>query len=85
MNKDKPINSLDTSFEEAAGKAAGIKDITKEEADKLPFAKWNGKIDLGGNKLDCYVLQDETRVLSSGSTTKAIANIERGSLQDYIG
>lgn len=28
---------------------------------------------------------DQTRVLSSGSTTKAIANVERGSLQDYIG
>lgn len=36
-------------------------------------------------ELDCYVLDDETRVVSSGSTTKAIANVERGSLQDYIG
>ncbi|MDF2620220.1 MAG: hypothetical protein K0S00_2879 [Xanthobacteraceae bacterium] len=65
--------------------SSGIKDLTQEELDALPFAKWRGKIDLGGNELDCYVLNDETRVLSSGSTTKAIANIERGSLQDYIG
>ena len=43
------------------------------------------EIDLGGNELDCYVLDDGKRVLSSSSTTKAIANLERGSLQDYIG
>ena len=35
--------------------------------------------------LDCYVLNDETRVIASGSTTKAIADVERGSLQEYIG
>jgi len=62
-----------------------IKDITPEEMALLPFAKWKGKLDLGGNELDCYVLGDGRRVVSSGSTTKAIANIERGSLQDYIG
>lgn len=58
----------------------------KEVADEsLPFAKWRGRLDLGGAELDCYVLDDGTRVLSSGSTTKAIADVERGSLQDYIG
>ena len=62
-----------------------IKDLTQPELDALPFAKWKGKIDLGGDELDCYVLNDGRRVLSSGSTTKAIANVERGSLQDYIG
>jgi len=36
------------------------------------------------DELGCYVLDDGKRVLSSSSTTKAIANIERGSLQDYI-
>lgn len=84
----------DGSFDEVAGAMVfqeqtppqyGIKNMPQEEIDKLPFAKWRGEIDLGGDKLDCYVLQDETRVLSSGSTTKAIANVERGSLQDYIG
>jgi hypothetical protein len=77
--------STDKPTEDSSDKITGIKDLTQEELDALPFAKWRGKIDLGGNELDCYVLDDETRVLSSGSTTKAIANIERGSLQDYIG
>ena len=70
---------------EDADRIVGIKDMTQEEVDRLPFAKWRGHIDLGGNQIDCYVLNDETRVLSSGSTTKAIADVERGSLQDYIG
>ena len=61
------------------------KNMPREESGKLPFAKWRGKIDLGGNELDCYVLDDGKRVLSSSSTTKAIADIDRGSLQDYIG
>lgn len=50
-----------------------------------PFAKWRGKIDLGGNEIDCYVLDTKQRVLSSGSVSKAIADVERGSLQDYVG
>ena len=71
-----------TPHEGEEGPGKGNREIA--DAD-LPFAKWRGKIDLGGNDLDCYVLDDGTRVLSSGSTTKAIAEVERGSLQDYIG
>jgi len=79
------IEPIDASFDEVVGRVVGIKEMPQEEIDKLPFAKWRGHIDLGGNEIDCYVLNDETRVLSSGSTTKAIADVERGSLQDYIG
>lgn len=79
------IEPIDESFDAVVNKVVGIKDMPQDEIDKLPFAKWRGKIDLGGAELDCYVLDDETRVISSGSTTKAIANVERGSLQDYIG
>lgn len=90
------IEPIDAAFDAVADKIVGasppndpssfhIKDMPQSEIDKLPFAKWKGQIDLGGNKIDCYVLSDEMRVLSSGSTTKAIANVERGSLQDYIG
>jgi hypothetical protein len=62
-----------------------IKDMPAELVERLPFAKWRGQIDLGGHEVDVYVLNDKTRVMSSGSTTNAIANVERGSLQDYIG
>lgn len=79
------IDPIDASMEQIVDKTASIKDMPQELIDRLPFAKWRGTIDLGGNGLDCYVLNDGRRVLSSGSTTKAIANVERGSLQDYIG
>ena len=79
------IEPIDATFDDVVDRVVGIKEMTQAEIDLLPFAKWRGKIDLGGNELDCYVLSDERRVLSSGSTTKAIANVDRGSLQDYIG
>ncbi|MGJ8617687.1 MAG: P63C domain-containing protein [Sulfitobacter sp.] len=85
VKKPDTIEPIGDSFDAVVNKVVGIKDMPQEEIDKLPFAKWRGKIDLGGAELDCYVLNDETRVVSSGSTTKAIANVERGSLQDYIG
>ena len=85
MPKDADIIApIDATFDDLVDKVVGIKDLSQEELASLPFAKWRGKIDLGGNELDCYVLSDESRVLSSGST-KAIANVDRGSLQDYIG
>lgn len=84
-DKNQEIEPIEADFDDVVSKVVGIKDLSQEEVDKLPFAKWRGKIVLGGNELDCYVLNDERRVLSSGSTTKAIANVDRGSLQDYIG
>ena len=50
-----------------------------------PFAKWRGKIDLGGDELDCYVLDTGVRVISLGATVKAIANAESGDLAKFIG
>jgi len=79
------IEPIEATFDEVVDRIIGVKDMLQEDIDKLPFAKWRGKIDLGGNELDCYVLSDGTKILSSGSTTKAIANVDRGSLQDYIG
>lgn len=91
-NTIEPINA---AFDDVAKAmvATGAADVTegpgkgnKEVADpSLPSAQWRGMLDLGGNEIDCYVLGDGTRVLSSGSTTKAIANVDRGSLQDYVG
>jgi hypothetical protein len=96
MPKDeKIVEPIDAAFDDVARAvvAAGVGEVedgpgrgNREVSDEsLPAATWRGVLDLGGNELDCYVLADGTRVLSSGSTTKAIANVERGSLQDYIG
>lgn len=49
------------------------------------FAKWRGEIDLGGDKLDCYVLNDERRVIALRATVKAIADADSGDLAKFIG
>lgn len=50
-----------------------------------PFAQWRGKIELGEDELDCYVLDTKQRVISLGATVKAIANAESGDLAKFIG
>lgn len=49
------------------------------------FAKWKGEIDLGGDKLDCYVLNDGRRVIALRATVKAIADADSGDLAKFIG
>lgn len=50
-----------------------------------PFAKWRGQIDLGGDLLDCYVLDTEQRVIALRSAIKSIAGTDSGNLGNYIG
>lgn len=50
-----------------------------------PFAKWRGQIDLGGDPIDCYVLDTEQRVIALRSAIKAIAGVVSGNLGSYIG
>lgn len=50
-----------------------------------PFAKWKGKINLGGEDIDCYVLDTGERVIALRATVKAIAEVESSALADYIG
>lgn len=50
-----------------------------------PFAKWRGKIDLGGDELDVYVLDTGDRVISLRSAVKSIADADSGDLAKFIG
>lgn len=50
-----------------------------------PFAKWKGQIDLGGDVLDCYVLNTEQRVIALRSAVKTIADAASGDLAKFIG
>ncbi|MGY4663208.1 hypothetical protein ACVWZ9_004002 [Pseudomonas chlororaphis] len=54
-------------------------------SSSLPFAKWRGKIDLGGDELDVYVLNTEARVIALRSAIKSISKTESGNLGAYIG
>ena len=50
-----------------------------------PFAKFRGQIALGGDPVDCYVLDDGRRVLSLRAIMIAITNVDAGNLGDYLG
>jgi hypothetical protein len=50
-----------------------------------PFAKWRGQIDLGGDLLDCYVLDTGQRVIALRSAIRSFAGVESGNLGNYIG
>lgn len=52
---------------------------------KSPFAKYVGSLELGQKSVDCYVLDDERRVISMRATVRAISGDENGKIADYIG
>lgn len=88
QSKDKIIDPILDTMENVVTAVISSDNTSQYESPKQltsPFAQWRGKIDLGGNEIDCYVLDTKQRVLSSGSVSKAIANVDRGSLQDYAG
>ncbi len=59
--------------------------MRKQNPPKSPFAKYTGTLELGGRDVDCYVLDDERRVISMRATVKAIANVVTGDLSKYVG
>lgn len=50
-----------------------------------PFAKWRGQIDLGGDPIDCYVLDTKQRVIALRSAIWAFSGTDSGKLGNYIG
>lgn len=58
---------------------------TENSFPESPFAKYKGELSLGGSSVDCYVLDDKSRVISLRAAVKAIAKIEGSNLGDYIG
>ena len=50
-----------------------------------PFAKWRGKIDLGGDELDVYVLDTGERVISTRAAIKSFSGADSGNLGNYLG
>ena len=60
-------------------------EISEDKFPPSPFAKFRGQIELGGDPVDCYVLDTGERVISLRSTLKAMANVDTGKLGDYIG
>jgi len=82
---EKIIEPIDGGFDEVvdaiAPKVAGSNKVKSD----TPFVKWPGKIDLGGNELDVYVLNTEQRVIALRSAVKSMTNVDSGKLGNYIG
>lgn len=66
---------------EPAAESAG----TVSRMPESPFAQWPGRIDLGGDPIDCYVLDTGERVLALRSAIRAISGADSGNLGNYIG
>jgi P63C domain len=49
-----------------------------------PFAKHRGELNLGGNPVDCYVLDTGERVISLRAAVRSIAGVDSSSLADYL-
>lgn len=67
--------------ETAAAESASSDELTPPS----PFAKFPGKLDLGGASLDVYVLDTKERVVNLATAVRAIADREGGNLGEYIG
>ena len=50
-----------------------------------PFAQWRGVIELGGEPVDCYVLNTGERVIALRAVVKSIADADSGDLAKFIG
>lgn len=80
------IQPIDASFEDVVDSMMEVERPEREiDISKLPFAKWRGKIDLGGDELDVYVLDTEDRVIALRSAIKSFAGVESGNLGSYVG
>lgn len=66
-----------------------VKEIKNEkkntDSTSVPFAKYSGILKLGSKEIDCYVSNLGQRLISMRATVKSIADVDSGSLADYVG
>lgn len=79
------IEPIDATFDDVVEAIAPRATPSDVIPGGMPFAKWRGKIDLGGDELDVYVLDTEDRVIALRSAVRSIANADSGDLAKFIG
>lgn len=85
---DKIIEPIPDTLDNVVSAVLDPKNVTLSNSVTTltsPFAKWAGHIDLGGEKLEVYVLDTKQRVISLRGSIKAIAGVDSGNLGSYIG
>ncbi len=85
MPKDKIIEPIEATLDEIADAIVQTPIIVEPKSPDSPYAQWRGQIDLGGDVLECYVLDNQQRVISLRGTIKSIAGTDSGNLGSYIG
>ncbi|MBT9137156.1 MAG: hypothetical protein DDT34_02243 [Firmicutes bacterium] len=87
-DEKKLIEPIDATFDDVAkAMVAPVHGLTVAvtKMPESPFAQWLGRLDLGGEIIDCYVLDTGERVLALRSAVKALSGTDSGKLGDYIG
>jgi hypothetical protein len=82
--KTDTIEPIDATFDDVVGAVAPKAEVMSPDGG-TPFAKWRGKIDLGGDELDVYVLNTEDRVIALRSAIKSMSGTDSGNLGSYVG
>ncbi len=78
--------SLGSDRRSAIAKAAAKARWNKEPSVVEPLAaQWQGQINLGGEPIDCYVLNNGKRVIHLRAVVKSIAGADSGDLAKFIG
>lgn len=65
-------------------KKASLSASEKSTYPTSPFAKYKGVLELGNKSVDCYVLDDGSRLISMRGTIKAISSDDNGDLSKYV-
>ena len=83
MAKMSPVQRAENARKAAQTRWAKADVALTEPA--IPVAKWRGQLDLGGEPVECYVLDNGERVIATRSAIKAFADADSGNLGNYIG
>lgn len=59
--------------------------VVSETGDLIRAARWQGSLSLGGENIECYVLDDGTRVIGLSSAIKSTAGDDKGNIAKIAG
>jgi hypothetical protein len=77
----------DTAELDVPAQAAAPVAVVESQESDMPYSMFAGTVEIGDVSLDCYVLNDGRRVLSSGGVVRALRGTESkpASLSRYLG
>jgi hypothetical protein len=80
-----PTELIQATKDDPSGEGPSSSLLAEIPIPPSPFAKFRGELALGGNPVDCYVLDTGERVVSLRAIVKTLAGVDASNLGDYIG